>query len=158
MQTRLSGLLSYFTRHKTAANLLLVLLIAVGVSVIPKMRAQFFPDVIVDNVRVNVSWDGAGADSIDDAVVAVLEPALLVVEGVTGSSATSREGSTRITLEFEPGWNMSKWWPSMGFPRTGRTWSRICWDARAQSSPTSRRPVRSRASSTRLCPGPQPNS
>jgi len=108
MQTRLSGILSYFTRHGTAANLLLVLLIAVGITVIPKMRAQFFPDVIVDNVRVNVAWDGAGADNIDDAVVAVLEPSLLVVEGVTGSSAISREGSTTITLEFEPGWDMSR--------------------------------------------------
>ena len=108
MQTRLSGLLSYFARHGTAANLLLVLIIAVGVAVIPKMRAQFFPDVIVDNVRIKVTWDGAGADSIDSSVVAVLEPTLLAVEGVTGSSATSREGITRITLEFEPGWDMAR--------------------------------------------------
>ena len=108
MQTRVSGVLSYFTRHGTAANLLLVMLIAVGVAVIPKMRAQFFPDVIVDNVRISVNWDGAGAESVDAGIVAVLEPALLGVEGVVESSATSREGSARITLEFEPGWDMSR--------------------------------------------------
>ena len=44
------GLLSYFTRHKTAANLLLVVLIVLGMAALPRMRAQFFPDVIVDNV------------------------------------------------------------------------------------------------------------
>ena len=46
------GLLSYFTRHRTAANLLLVILLVAGLSAAPNMRAQFFPDVIIDNVTV----------------------------------------------------------------------------------------------------------
>ena len=41
------GILSYFTRHKTVANLLLVVLVVSGLLTIPNMRAQFFPDVIV---------------------------------------------------------------------------------------------------------------
>ena len=43
------GLLSYFTRHKTLANLLMVVLIVAGITTAPRMRAQFFPDVVVDN-------------------------------------------------------------------------------------------------------------
>ena len=46
------GLLSYFTRHKTVANLLLVVLVVSGLLTLPNMRAQFFPDVIVDKVSV----------------------------------------------------------------------------------------------------------
>ncbi|MFQ5410519.1 MAG: prolyl oligopeptidase family serine peptidase [Anaerolineales bacterium] len=42
---RVGGVLSYFTRHRTAANLLLVVLIALGIAAFPRMRAQFFPDV-----------------------------------------------------------------------------------------------------------------
>jgi len=57
-----SGILSYFTRHPTVANLLLVILVAAGLLAGPNMRAQFFPDVIDDDVTVNVSWDGAGAE------------------------------------------------------------------------------------------------
>ena len=102
------GVLSYFTRHATAANLLLVVLIVAGLATFPRMRAQFFPDVVVDSIRVNVAWDGAGAEDVDAAIVAVLEPALLSVEGVTESSATSREGSASIRLEFEPGWDMGR--------------------------------------------------
>ena len=102
------GILSYFTRHATVANLLLVVLIAVGIATLPRMRAQFFPDVIVDNVTVSVSWDGAGADDVDAGIVQALEPALLAVEGVTSSTARSTEGRARITLEFEPGWDMSR--------------------------------------------------
>ena len=106
--TAAHGLLSYFTRHATVANLLLVVLIAVGISTLPRMRAQFFPDVVVDDVTVSVRWDGAGADDVDAGIVQALEPALLAVEGVTSSTARSTEGRARITLEFEPGWDMSR--------------------------------------------------
>ncbi|HHC29164.1 MAG TPA: efflux RND transporter permease subunit, partial [Rhodobacterales bacterium] len=102
------GILSYFTRHATAANLLLVVLLAVGASTLPKMRAQFFPDIVVDTVTVVVRWPGAGAEDVDAGIVQALEPALLVVEGVTSTKSRSTEGSARITLEFEPGWEMQR--------------------------------------------------
>ncbi|RKF16276.1 efflux RND transporter permease subunit [Roseovarius spongiae] len=102
------GLLSYFTRHRTAANLLLLLLIVLGVAAAPRMRAQFLPDVIVDTVTVSITWEGAGAEDVDAAIVQPLEPALLAVEGVESTQATSRENSARITLEFEPGWDMGR--------------------------------------------------
>ncbi|MEJ2000939.1 MAG: efflux RND transporter permease subunit [Maritimibacter sp.] len=102
------GILSYFTRHGTASNLLLVVLFAIGLALLPKMRAQFFPDVVIENINVRVSWSGAGADDIDMGVVQALEPALLAVDGVTGTSSRSTPGSTRISLEFEPGWDMAR--------------------------------------------------
>src|SRR6056297_603384 len=105
---RAGGVLSYFTRHRTVANLLLVVLVVLGLAAAPKMRAQFFPDVIVDSVSVSVIWDGASAEDVDAAIVQVLEPALLSVEGVESSSATSRENRASVALEFEPGWDMGR--------------------------------------------------
>ena len=97
------GILGYFARHRTAANLLLVLMLAAGALAIPNMRAQFFPDVVVGGVSVSVRWDGAGAEDVDAGIVQLLEPALLAVEGVSDASAVSREGVASIDLEFEPG-------------------------------------------------------
>ena len=102
------GVLSYLTRHRTLANLLLLIMLVAGAASIPNLRAQFFPDVIIDNVRVNVAWDGAGAEDIDTGIVQLLEPSLLAVEGVESSNALSREGSAVITLEFESGWDMGR--------------------------------------------------
>ena len=52
---QVGGILSYFARHKTAANLLLVILITAGIVAFPKMRTQFFPDVVVDTVSVTAA-------------------------------------------------------------------------------------------------------
>ncbi len=102
------GLLSYFTRHRTAANLLLVLMITAGLFAFPNMRAQFFPDVVVDDIDVSVTWQGAGAEDVDAAIVQVLEPVLLGVEGVTSSEAVSTEGRASIRLEFQPGYDIDR--------------------------------------------------
>ncbi|MFV0333635.1 MAG: efflux RND transporter permease subunit [Tropicimonas sp.] len=97
------GLLAYFARHRTAANLLLVALVAGGIYALPQMRTQYFPDVVLDAVTVSVEWEGAGAEDIDAAIVELMEPALLAVNGVAETRATSTEGRASIYMEFEPG-------------------------------------------------------
>ncbi|MFD0859829.1 efflux RND transporter permease subunit [Roseovarius aquimarinus] len=102
------GILSWFTRHPTAANLLLVVMVVLGLAAVPNMRAQFFPDVVIQSVTVSVEWDGAGAEDIDAAIVQVLEPDLLAIEGVERTSGASRENFGTINVEFQPGWDMSR--------------------------------------------------
>lgn len=104
----IGGLLSYFTRHKTAANLFLVIMLVLGVMSGTKIRSQFFPDVVVETVSVNVVWQGAGPEDIDNGIVQLLEPVLLAVEGVEESQSYSYEGRARIQLDFEPNYDMSR--------------------------------------------------
>ncbi|WP_333827280.1 efflux RND transporter permease subunit [Pararhodobacter sp.] len=102
------GLFRYFTRHRTAANLLLVLMLAGGLFAAPRMHAQFFPDIVVDSITVSVTWTGAGAEDVDRAIVQLVEPAMMTVEGVAGTAATASDGRARVSLEFEPGWDMTR--------------------------------------------------
>ncbi|PQO22381.1 acriflavine resistance protein B [Rhodobacteraceae bacterium WD3A24] len=106
--TQAAGLFRYFTRHRTAANLLMLLMVVAGLAAVPNMRAQFFPDIVTDSVSVSVAWQGAGAEDVDRGIVAVLDPVLMGVEGVESSSARSTEGRASIRLEFEPGWDMAR--------------------------------------------------
>ena len=107
-EAQIGGILSYFTRHRTVANLLLLLMLAAGLIAFPNMRAQFFPDVVVDDIDITVQWAGAGAEAVDEGIVQILEPALLAVEGVTASSARATEGRASLTLEFEPGTDIER--------------------------------------------------
>ncbi|MFK7879218.1 efflux RND transporter permease subunit [Roseobacter sp.] len=102
------GVLSYFARHRTVANLVLVVMVIAGFAALPNMRTQFFPDTILDRVTVNTTWEHAGADDVDRAVIQVLEPALRVVEGVESTESSAEQGRAKITLHFEPNWDMTR--------------------------------------------------
>lgn len=102
------GILSLFVRHATLANLVLAVMVIGGLVAAPRMRAQFFPDTVIEQINIAVRWDGAGAEDVDRSVIAVLEPALLAVEGVTEEESRATQGAGRIELEFEPGWDMSR--------------------------------------------------
>ncbi|MEO1328532.1 MAG: efflux RND transporter permease subunit, partial [Pseudomonadota bacterium] len=102
-----NGLLRYFVEHRTAANLLLALMLMAGVAAGLQIRSQFFPDVVIESITVRVPWDGAGPEDVDRSIVAALEPRLLAVDGVESMRAQAQEGRASITLEFEPGWDMS---------------------------------------------------
>jgi multidrug efflux pump subunit AcrB len=95
-------LIRYFARHKTIANLLLVVMIVAGLNAATKMRAQYFPDIVVNEVDVSVTWEGAGAEDVDRAIIQLLEPVFLTVDGVAGVSSRASEGRAIIEIEFEP--------------------------------------------------------
>ncbi len=101
-------IISYFVRHKTAANLLLIIMVVMGLLSLTKIRAQFFPDVVLETVTVSVKWKGAGSEDIDVGIVELLEPNLLGIDGVEEIISTSREGSTSIVIDFEPSTDMRK--------------------------------------------------
>ncbi|MDF2233314.1 efflux RND transporter permease subunit [Albimonas sp. CAU 1670] len=103
---RAPGFFGYFVRHGTAANLLLLAMIIAGLGAVQNLRTQFMPDIVANDVYVNVKWPGAGPEQVDRNVVQVLQPALAVVEGVDEISAKAREGSAAITLTFEPGYDI----------------------------------------------------
>ena len=102
------GIFGYFVRHRTAANLILLLMLLGGIWASTQIRSQFFPDSIRESVSVTVNWPGAGPEDVDRAIVSLIEPRLLAVEGVDGTSALAREGSASITVGFEDGWDMGR--------------------------------------------------
>ena len=102
------GILSHFARHRTLANLLLVVLVVAGIAAGTRIRSQFFPDNVVGEVSVTVTWSGAGPEEVDRAIVQVLEPTFLTLEGVDDTASRSREGQAVITISFEPGWDMAR--------------------------------------------------
>ncbi|MFV0384320.1 efflux RND transporter permease subunit [Paracoccus sp. (in: a-proteobacteria)] len=106
--TRRGGILALFVNHPTLANLVMAAMVVAGLYAAPQLRAQFFPDTVVNEIDVTVRWDGAGPDDVDRSVVGVLEPALMGVEGVAMTSSRATEGAARIEIEFEPGWDMSR--------------------------------------------------
>lgn len=103
-----ASFLDYMVRHRTAANLLLALMLLGGIAAGLQIRTQYFPDFVRERVDVVVTWPGAGPEDLDRAVVEILGPRLLAINGVDEASSVAREGRAEIDLEFEDGWDMGQ--------------------------------------------------
>ena len=54
------GLLAWFTRNHHAANLLMLVVLAVGIISVFKIKQEVFPVFVLDTVEINVQYRGAG--------------------------------------------------------------------------------------------------
>ncbi|NVJ92946.1 MAG: efflux RND transporter permease subunit, partial [Methylocystaceae bacterium] len=97
------NLVALFTRHRTAPNLLMFLMILLGAVSLTRLNVQFFPNFGIDVITVNVTWSGAGAEDVDANIVQALEPELRFLDNVKHVKSTSNEGSASISIEFEAG-------------------------------------------------------
>jgi len=68
-----------------------------------RLGVSKMPDVDFPQVQVSLTYEGAAPEVMETDVVEVVEDALTTVEGVKEISSTSRQGSARVTAEFELG-------------------------------------------------------
>ena len=74
-------MIRYFAGHPTAANLLMLLLLILGLAAVPTLKRETFPEIPADKVEVTVAYPGASAEEIEEAICQRLEDAL---DGITG--------------------------------------------------------------------------
>ena len=105
-----SKYISYFARHNTAANLIFVLMIVLGLFAVNNIRSQFFPDVPIEKINIGVKWVGAGPEEIDDgntatdaeysAIVATYTAGGMTLTGKL-EEAENTNGTTNSSADFE---------------------------------------------------------
>ena len=102
------GVISMFARHGTAANLLMLTLILIGLFSLTRLNRQFFPDFEVPVISVTVSWPGASAEDVEEGILDVLEPELRFLDEIEKVNSYAREGGATISMEFAPNADMQK--------------------------------------------------
>lgn len=98
-----SDLLGFFTYHKVAANLLLIIMILGGVFALQKLNIRYFPNFDLDYINVSVVWSGASAEDIEKSITNPLEQNLKSVDNLRKITSTSSQGLSTITLELIEG-------------------------------------------------------
>jgi hydrophobic/amphiphilic exporter-1 (mainly G- bacteria), HAE1 family len=95
----------YFTRHPTAANLLMITLLFLGLTAIPKLKRETLPDITPNQLRVSAVYPGASAEAVEKAVVTRIEEAIDGIEFVKEIISDCREGIGAVTVEMATGGN-----------------------------------------------------
>ena len=101
MKTPRRDLIGVFLRHRTAANLLMVFLIVIGLFSLGQLNTQFFPKFTIDWITVSVDWPGASAEDIDANIIGVIEPKVRFLDNVYRVSSISSEGVGLVAIQFQ---------------------------------------------------------
>ena len=103
-----AALVRFFVHHRTAANLLLAVLVLVGMLSLQRLNTQFFPTIDIPRISVSVTWAGATPADMEKTVIRNLEPALRFIDGLDDFTGVAREGSAYISLTFKQGTDMDR--------------------------------------------------
>ncbi|GAB5388672.1 MAG: efflux RND transporter permease subunit [Alphaproteobacteria bacterium] len=102
------GILSLFTRHPTAANLLMLIMILCGMAGLSRLNTQFFPTFAVEYITIGVTWPGATAEDVDESIVSAVEPEVRFLDSVKNVQSTAFEGLGSVVIEYQQGSDMQQ--------------------------------------------------
>jgi hydrophobic/amphiphilic exporter-1 (mainly G- bacteria), HAE1 family len=93
-------------RRPVATVVLIIVLMALGLLALKKLRVNQFPDVEQPVLVANISYPGASPDTVEREVVNRIEKSLLSISGVDDVRSTASESNARFVVIFDFNKNM----------------------------------------------------
>ncbi|WP_200348535.1 efflux RND transporter permease subunit [Halochromatium glycolicum] len=96
-------MIRWFAAHPTAANLMLLLLLAAGLFAAPTLQRETFPDYRPTEVGIEVEYRGASAADVEEAICRRLRDALKAVDYLDELICVAQDNLANATATMEPG-------------------------------------------------------
>ncbi|MFT5164132.1 MAG: HAE1 family hydrophobic/amphiphilic exporter-1, partial [Alteromonadaceae bacterium] len=96
-------MIGFFARHPTAANLLMLMIFVAGLSTLPNLKRETFPEFSTDRIKVSVVYPGASTQETEQALCIPMEEAVEALNGIDKISCEAREGIANLTIEVMEG-------------------------------------------------------
>jgi hydrophobic/amphiphilic exporter-1 (mainly G- bacteria), HAE1 family len=101
-------MIRFFAAHPTAANLLMIIFIIIGIIAAPKLQRATFPDFTAQEVEIRVPYPGASAEEVEDAICQRIEDAVDGVNDVEEVRCEAREGLGTAVVQLREGGNFDR--------------------------------------------------
>ncbi len=101
-------MIRYFTTHPTAANLMMVGLLVVGLISVPSLLRETFPRIEPRTVQISVTYPGATPTEVLRSLCQPVEDAIDGVENAQEVICIARENLALITAEMTQGRNFER--------------------------------------------------
>ena len=101
-------MIAFFARHPTAGNLLMLFLAVLGLSALPGLQRETFPDFAAQQLQITVAYPGASAEDVEEAICQRLEDAIDGVSDVAEMRCEAREGVSISVVEMVEGGDIAR--------------------------------------------------
>nr|VFK62599.1 MAG: Multidrug efflux pump subunit AcrB [Candidatus Kentron sp. UNK]VFK70525.1 MAG: Multidrug efflux pump subunit AcrB [Candidatus Kentron sp. UNK] len=99
-------MIEWFARNGVAANLLMVLILALGAhAFLSRIPLEVFPNIDLDVVTISMVLRGATPAEVEEGIVVRIEEAISDLSGIERMISNANEGSARVRIEIEDGHN-----------------------------------------------------
>jgi multidrug efflux pump subunit AcrB len=102
------GLIAWFAHNPVAANLLMLLIVAVGLVSAFQIQRSMFPAFDVEMIFINVAYPGAAPEEVEQGIVLKIEEAINDLDGIKRVESDAFESAARLMIEPQPGTNLSR--------------------------------------------------
>ncbi|MEX1196271.1 MAG: efflux RND transporter permease subunit [Pseudohongiellaceae bacterium] len=107
-ETSHKGIIAWFSANGVAANLLMLFIIAAGISSLFFIKVQLFPDFETRMVQASMAYPGAAPEEVELAIVVPIEESVQDLSGISRIRSTAQEGSGVVSLEIMPGYDVAE--------------------------------------------------
>lgn len=101
-------MITFFARHPTAGNLLMLVLLVIGLISLPTLKRETFPDFDPQKVEIRIVYPGASTEDVEEAICQRVEDAIDGINDVEEVSCVAREGISITVVEMIEGGNISR--------------------------------------------------
>jgi len=96
-------MIRYFASHPTAANILMVAIVAVGLATLPSLNKETFPALELNTFNVTAIYPGASTADVEEAICTRLEDATDSISFIKEQACEARDNSGVLTLTMQEG-------------------------------------------------------
>ncbi len=101
-------MIEFFARHPTAGNLLMFFLVLLGLTALPTLQRETFPDFATEMVQITAVYPGAGTEDVEEAICQRIEDAMDGLNDLSELRCTAREGVGSAILEMTDGGDITR--------------------------------------------------
>jgi len=96
-------MIRFFATHPTAANLLMIAFIVIGLAAAPSVKRETFPDIPPDKITVRIVYPGASALEVESAICGRIEDAVERISEIEETRCDSQENVGTAILKMREG-------------------------------------------------------
>ncbi|OEE60457.1 acriflavin resistance protein [Enterovibrio norvegicus FF-454] len=93
-------MIRFFARHPTAANLLMLTLILLGLTSLSKLKRETFPEFAPPYILANVVYPGASPEQVEQNICLLMEEAVDGLSNIEETRCEAVEGSASLVVKL----------------------------------------------------------